>query len=147
MGTVWRAVDRMLERDVALKVIRPDLLSEPQIVERFRSEARTIARVNHPAIATVYSFFGEGDELFIAMEYVRGTSLAQVLKQEGALPWRRAVALLAAALEGVEQVHRLGIVHRDLKPDNLMVAESGGIKVMDFGIARVAGSGHLTRTG
>src|SRR5262245_12847785 len=147
MGTVWRAVDLMLEREVAVKAIRADLAREPQIVERFRSEARTVARVNHPAIATIYSFFQDGEEWFIAMELVRGRSLAEVIRNEGALSWQHAVALLAAALEGIEQIHRLGIVHRDFKPDNLMLTETGGIKVMDFGIARVAGSGHLTRTG
>src|SRR5215468_7151395 len=135
MGTVWRAVDVMLEREVAIKAIRSDLAAEPQIVERFRSEAKILARVHHPAIATIYSFFREGGELYLAMEFVRGRSLARVLQEEGALAWPRAVALTAAALEGIEQVHRTGIVHRDLKPDNLMLTESGDIKVMDFGIA------------
>jgi eukaryotic-like serine/threonine-protein kinase len=147
MGTVFRAVDRMLEREVALKVIRPELASEPEAAERFRAEARAIARVNHPAIATIYSFLAEGSELFLALELVRGRTLAQVLREEGPLPWQRAVPLFSAALDGIEHVHRLGIVHRDLKPDNLMLTEAGGVKVMDFGIARVAGSGRLTRTG
>ena len=147
MGTVWRAVDVMLEREVAIKAVRSDLASEPQIVERFRSEAKILARVHHPAIATIYSFFREGGELYLAMEFVRGRSLAQVLREERALPWPRAVALAAAALEGIEQVHRTGIIHRDLKPDNLMLTAAGDIKVMDFGIARAIGSAHLTGTG
>jgi serine/threonine-protein kinase len=147
MGTVWRAVDVMLEREVAIKAIRPDLAAEPQIVERFRSEAKILAKVHHPAIATIYSFFRDGGELYLAMEFVRGRTLAQVLRQEGALAWPRAVALTAAALEGIDQVHRTGIIHRDLKPDNLMLTESGDIKVMDFGIARAIGASHLTRTG
>jgi serine/threonine-protein kinase len=147
MGAVFRAVDAMLERDVAIKAIRPELGREPQMIERFRAEARILARVNHPAIATIYSFFHEGEEFFLAMEYVRGRSLSRVLETEGALPWRTAVRLLLSALDGIEQAHRAGIVHRDLKPDNLMITEAGTIKVMDFGIARVAGSGHLTRTG
>ncbi|HEV7518577.1 MAG TPA: protein kinase [Thermoanaerobaculia bacterium] len=147
MGTVWRAVDVMLEREVAIKAIRPDLAAEPQIVERFRSEAKILARVHHPAIATIYSFFRDGGELYLAMEFVRGRTLAQVLRQDGALAWPRAVALVAAALEGIDQVHRTGIIHRDLKPDNLMLTEAGEIKVMDFGIARAVGASHLTRTG
>jgi serine/threonine-protein kinase len=147
MGTVYRGLDPMLEREVAVKAIRPELAREPSAVERFRAEAKLLARVSHPAIATIYSFFREGDDLFLAMEFVRGRTLAGVLREEGALPWPRAVPLLAAALEGVEQVHRLGIVHRDLKPDNLMLTEAGSIKVMDFGIARAAGSARLTRTG
>jgi serine/threonine-protein kinase len=147
MGTVWRAVDVMLERSVAIKAIRADLAAEPQIVERFRSEAKILARVHHPAIATIYSFFRDGGELYLAMEFVRGRSLARVLVEEGALAWPRAVALTVGALEGIEQVHRTGIIHRDLKPDNLMLTEAGDIKVMDFGIARVANTHHLTRTG
>jgi serine/threonine protein kinase len=146
MGAVYRAVDLMLERDVALKAIRPELAREPQIVERFRAEARTLARISHPAIANVYAFFYQEDELFLALEYVRGQTLSRVL-QTGAIPWQRAVQLLATAMEGIEQAHRTGIVHRDLKPDNLMLTEAGTLKVMDFGIARVMGSGHLTRTG
>ena len=146
MGAVYRAVDEMLEREVAIKAIRPELAREPEIVERFRSEAKILARVSHPAIATIYSFFHDGGELFLAMEYVRGRTLSAVLA-EGALPWRRAVPLLSTALEGIEQAHRAGIIHRDLKPDNLMLTEGGALKVMDFGIARVPGSNHLTRTG
>jgi len=147
MGAVYRAVDLMLEREVALKAIRPELSREPQIVERFRAEARTLARVSHPAIANVYAFFYEGDELFLALELVRGRTLSKVIETGGAIPWQRAVQLLATAMEGIEQAHKCGIVHRDLKPDNLMLTETGTLKVMDFGIARVLGSGHLTRTG
>jgi serine/threonine protein kinase len=147
MGAVYRAVDLMLDRDVAIKAIRPELAREPEIVERFRSEARLLARVSHPAIATIYSFFQDGDDLFLAMEFVRGRSLSRVLESEGGLPWDQAVRLLSSAMEGIEVAHRAGIIHRDLKPDNLMISEAGNVKVMDFGIARAAGSGHLTRTG
>jgi|GEM_PF-2180048 len=147
MGAVYRAVDIMLDREVALKAIRPELSREPQIVERFRAEAKTLARVSHPAIANVYTFFLEGEELFLALEFLRGRTLSRVIETGGAIPWQRAVQLLASAMEGIEQAHRCGIVHRDLKPDNLMLTEAGTLKVMDFGIARVLGSGHLTRTG
>lgn len=147
MGAVYRAVDVMLDREVAIKAIRPDLSREPQIVERFRSEAKILARVSHPAIATIYSFFYEHEELFLAMEFVRGRSLSKVLETEGAIPWTRAVPLFRSALDGIAAAHREGIVHRDLKPDNLMLTEGGRLKVMDFGIARMAGSTHLTRTG
>jgi tRNA A-37 threonylcarbamoyl transferase component Bud32 len=147
MGTVYRALDTMLEREVAVKAIRPELARDPHVAERFRAEAKLLARINHPAIATIYSFLRDGDELFLAMEFVRGRTLARALGERGAFPWPEAVALLSAALAGIEQVHRLGIVHRDLKPDNLMLTEAGAIKVMDFGIARAAGSERLTRTG
>jgi tRNA A-37 threonylcarbamoyl transferase component Bud32 len=147
MGTVYRAVDLMLEREVAIKAIRPELSREPEIVERFRAEARMLARLNHPAIATIYSFFMEGGDLFLAMEFVRGRSLSWLLQNGGPLPWERAVPLLSGALDGIEQAHRAGIVHRDIKSDNLMIAESGVVKVMDFGIGRLIGSSRLTRTG
>jgi serine/threonine protein kinase len=147
MGAVYRAVDEMLEREVAIKAIRPDLAREPQIVERFRAEAKILARVSHPSIAGIYSFFYDGGELFLAMELVRGRTLSEVIEAGGALPWQRAVPLFSTALEGIEQAHRAGIIHRDLKPDNLMLTEAGTLKVMDFGIARMAGSSHLTRTG
>jgi eukaryotic-like serine/threonine-protein kinase len=147
MGTVYRAVDVMLERDVAIKAIRPELSREPEIVERFRAEAKMLARLSHPAIATIFSFFVDGEDVFLAMEFVRGRSLSAVLQSAGPLPWERVVPLLAGALDGIEQAHRVGIVHRDLKSDNLMVTESGTVKVMDFGIARLIGSSRLTRTG
>jgi tRNA A-37 threonylcarbamoyl transferase component Bud32 len=147
MGTVYRAVDVMLEREVAIKAIRPELSREPEIVERFRAEAKMLARLSHPAIATIYSFFVDGEDVFLAMEFVRGRSLSGLLQSAGPLPWERAVPLLAGALDGIEQAHRVGIVHRDLKSDNLMVTAAGTVKVMDFGIARLIGSSRLTRTG
>ncbi|HVT58700.1 MAG TPA: protein kinase [Thermoanaerobaculia bacterium] len=147
MGAVYRALDLMLEREVAIKAIRPELAREPEIVERFRAEAKMLARVNHPAIATIYSFFQQGEDIFLAMEFVRGETLSRLLLRQGAMPWEQAVALLAVALEGIEQAHRAGIVHRDLKPDNLMITENGALKVMDFGIARMAGTSRMTRTG
>ena len=147
MGTVYRALDVMLEREVAIKAIRPELSREPEIVERFRAEAKMLARLSHPAIATIYSFFIDGEDVFLAMEFVRGRSLSGLLHSAGPLPWERAVPLLAGALDGIEQAHRVGIVHRDLKSDNLMVTETGTVKVMDFGIARLIGSSRLTRTG
>ena len=147
MGTVYRAVDRMLEREVALKAIRPDLMAQSQILERFRSEARALARLSHPNVATIYSFFREGEEFFLAMEFVRGRTLGERLRTEGPLPPEQAVPLFLSALAGVEHAHAAGILHRDLKPDNLMLAESGAVKVMDFGLARAAGSGRLTTYG
>ena len=148
MGAVYRAVDVMLDREVALKAIRPELARDRDAVERFRGEARTLARLNHPAIATIYNFFEHEGDFFLAMEFLRGETLGDLLRKKGALPWKEAVALLASALEGIEQAHALGIVHRDLKPDNLMLTGAGTLKVMDFGIARVAGgSRRLTQTG
>jgi serine/threonine-protein kinase len=147
MGSVFRGIDTMLEREVAIKMLRPELSSQPQVVERFRTEAVTLAKLNHPNIATLYSFLREGDDYFMVMEYVRGDSLDDVIRQFGAITCERAIPLFCQALDGIDHAHRMGIIHRDIKPANIMLTSSGSIKVMDFGIARVLGSARLTRQG
>ncbi|HLG16115.1 MAG TPA: protein kinase [Blastocatellia bacterium] len=148
MGAVFKGVDLMLEREVAIKVLRPEFSSQPEIVERFRSEAVTLAKLNHPNIATLHSFFRQGDNFFMVMEFVRGETLDSIIKRSGALPCDRAIALFCQALEGIGRAHKLGIVHRDIKPANMMLTtEDGSIKVMDFGIARVLGTARMTRQG
>lgn len=147
MGAVFKAVDVMLEREVAIKMLRPEIASQPQIVERFRSEAVTLAKLNHPSIATLYSFFRQGDQFFMVMEYVAGQTLDGAIRQSGALPAAHAVAILSQALEGIGHAHAMGILHRDLKPTNIMLPNTGGVKVMDFGIARLLSAARMTRTG
>jgi serine/threonine protein kinase len=147
MGAVFKGVDMMLEREVAIKMLRPELASQPQVVERFRAEAVTLAKLNHPNIATLYSFLRQGDDFFMVMEFVRGQTLDEAIRKSGAMAFERAVPLLCQALEGIDHAHRMGIIHRDIKPANMMITESGSIKVMDFGIARVLGSARLTRQG
>jgi len=147
MGAVFRGVDVMLEREVAIKMLRPELANQPQVVERFRSEAITLAKLNHPNIATLYSFLRQGDDFFMVMEFVRGETLDDVIRKYGAMSVERAIAMFCHALEGIEHAHRLGIIHRDIKPANMMLTEDGTIKVMDFGIARVLGSARMTRQG
>jgi len=147
MGEVFRGIDTMLEREVAIKMLRPELSSQPQVVERFRTEAVTLAKLNHPNIATLYSFLREGDDYFMVMEYVRGESLDDVIRRFGALSCERAIPLFCQALDGIDHAHKMGIVHRDIKPANIMLTDTGSIKVMDFGIARMLGSARLTRQG
>lgn len=147
MGAVFKGIDTMLEREVAIKMLRPELASQPDIVERFRSEAVTLAKLNHPNIATLYSFLRQGEDFFMVMEFVRGQTLDDVIRKFGAIDCNRAIALFCQALEGIEHAHRMGIVHRDIKPANIMLTDSGSIKVMDFGIARVLGTARLTRQG
>ena len=147
MGTVYKAVDVMLEREVAIKMLRPEIASQPQIVERFRSEAVTLAKLNHPSIATLYSFFRQGDQFFMVMEFVAGQTLDHLIRQSGALPADRATSILAQALDGIGHAHAMGILHRDLKPSNIMLPATGGVKVMDFGIARLLNAARMTRTG
>jgi eukaryotic-like serine/threonine-protein kinase len=147
MGAVFKGVDLMLEREVAVKMLRPELARQPELVERFRSEAVTLAKLLHPNIATLYSFLRQGDDFFMIMEYVAGRSLEDVIRSSGAMPPAAAVLMFCQALDGIEYAHRQGILHRDLKPANLMLTSDGSIKVMDFGIARVLGAARVTRAG
>ncbi len=147
MGAVYRAVDVMLEREVAVKILRPDLAGNPEVEARFRDEAVALARLNHPNIAILYSLAREGDEFLMVMELVRGESLETILARTGRVPPATAGAWGGQALDANEYAHRKGVVHRDLKPANLMLTETGLIKVMDFGIARVLGTHRKTQDG
>ena len=147
MGAVFKGVDLMLEREVAIKMLRPELARQPNVVERFRTEAVTLAKLNHPNVATLHSFFRQGDDFFMVMEYVRGETLEDVIRKNGAMPCDQAVEMFCMALEGIDHAHKMGIVHRDIKPANMMLTETGSIKVMDFGIARVLGTDRLTKAG
>src|SRR5262249_19179482 len=147
MGSVFRGIDTMLEREVAIKMLRPELSSQPHVVERFRTEAVTLARLNHPNIATLFSFLREGDDYFMVMEYVKGESLDDVIRKFGAISCDRAIPLFCQALDGIDHAHIMAHTNHNIKHANIMHTETGSIKVMDFGIARVLGSARLTRQG
>jgi serine/threonine protein kinase len=147
MGEVYRGVDMMLEREVAIKFLRPELASQQQVVERFRSEARTLAKLNHPNIATLYSFMRAGESFIMVLEFVRGVTLDQVIQQRGAIPVDQAVPIFCQVLDGIQHAHEDGIIHRDIKPANMMLTEKGTLKVLDFGIARILGTARMTRQG
>ncbi|HEY4360164.1 MAG TPA: serine/threonine-protein kinase [Bryobacteraceae bacterium] len=147
MGAVYRGVDTMVERTVAVKVLKPEIAGNPEIVERFRTEAVTLARLNHPSIATLYTFFREGTEYFMVMEFVSGSTLEGAIRDTGAMPWRRAVDIMIHILEALQHAHQYGVLHRDIKPANIMLPKNGGVKVTDFGIAQVLGAARLTREG
>jgi len=145
MGTVYRAVDQMVDRTVAIKVLKPEIAQNAETLQRFHREAVALARLNHPCIAQLYAFFQEGGEYFMVMEFVPGETLDARIGRQGRLPWLDALKVLAPVLEGVGHAHSLGILHRDLKPANIMLAADGRVKVMDFGIACVANTTRLTR--
>ncbi|HEV7699425.1 MAG TPA: serine/threonine-protein kinase [Pyrinomonadaceae bacterium] len=147
MGAVYKGVDTMLDREVAIKALRPELASQDSIVERFRTEAVTLAKLNHPNIATLYSLFRQGEELYMVLEFVRGETLDSIMKSRGALPAEEAIPVFCQVLDGIDHAHELGIVHRDIKPANMMLTEKGTLKVLDFGIARLLGSARMTRAG
>jgi serine/threonine-protein kinase len=146
MGTVYKAVDETLDREVAIKVLNADL-GDTDILKRFRAEAVTLARLNHPGIATLYELYRDDDDLLMVMEFVRGETLHELSERLGAVAAPQAAHLVMQVLDALSHAHRAGVVHRDLKPANLMLTETGSVKVMDFGIARVLGTEHFTQGG
>jgi eukaryotic-like serine/threonine-protein kinase len=146
MGTVYRAIDETLHREVAIKVLNAEL-NDPEVAKRFRAEAITVARLSHPGIATIYELFQHEGQWLMVMEFVRGETLEHMVDRMGPLSPQRAAELSMQALAALAHAHSMGVVHRDLKPANLMITETGAVKIMDFGIARVAGTEHLTNAG
>ena len=147
MGTVYRGMDQMLQREVAVKMVRPSLAHQPGVIDRFKAEAVTLARLNHPNIATLYSFLQEGEDYFMVMEFVRGETLEDLLLRTRAMSPAKAIPIISRALDGLQHAHEQGVVHRDIKPANIMLTPAGQVKLMDFGIARALGSDRMTRTG
>jgi len=144
MGSVYRAADETLGRDVALKILDTSMEGA---AARFRAEAAVLARLSHPGMATVYELIEDDGRLVMAMEYVRGQNLQQIVEHVGVFAPRRAAELCMQVLTALEHTHAGGIVHRDLKPANLILTDSGSMKIMDFGIARLEGSVNLTSAG
>ena len=146
MGTVYRAVDETLDREVAIKILNPEF-ADSDVMKRFRAEASMLAKLNHPAIATIYELHRSDEDLLMVMEFVPGESLDQFVQRNGPVEPERAAYLLAQVLDAIGHAHAAGIIHRDLKPSNVMVTERGAVKIMDFGIARVRGAEHMTTDG
>ena len=135
MGVVYRARDQRLRRKVALKVLPAGALAEPMIRERLMREAQTTSALNHPHIVTVFEIHSAGDRDFIAMEFVEGQSLDHVIG-EGGLPLDRALRYAIQIADGLACAHEHGVIHRDLKPQNIMIASSDEVKILDFGLAK-----------
>ncbi|MFF2078141.1 protein kinase [Kitasatospora sp. NPDC058162] len=146
MATVWRGVDRVLGRQVAVKILNGGLADDPRFAERFSREAQHAAMLVHPRIVMVFDSGVDEGTPFIVMELVHGRSLAAVLVQQPNLPVERAVGIAAAVCEALSVAHAAGLVHRDIKPGNIMITDDGGVKVVDFGIARAGSSSNLTQT-
>ncbi|HEB62707.1 MAG TPA: serine/threonine protein kinase, partial [Bacteroidetes bacterium] len=147
MGTVYLAEDIMLGRKIAIKMLHSELLYKKDILERFKAEAKTLAKLNHPNIAILFNLIESSGNYFMIMEYVDGNSLEKLLIENGAVEANKAIDITIQALEGIEHAHHKKIIHRDLKPANLMLNEEEVVKVMDFGIARALGSARMTREG
>jgi eukaryotic-like serine/threonine-protein kinase len=136
MAMVYRAQDLMLERTVAVKILRRDFSHSEEFRQRFRQEAKAAANLSHPNIVTIHDFGIDTNQLFIVMEYVPGTDIKSLLKQRGKFPISQAVDLMIQACAGIGYAHRAGLVHCDIKPQNLLVTPDNRLKVLDFGIAR-----------
>src|SRR4051794_30975433 len=148
MAEVYLAHDLMLDRQVALKVLFPELSTDRNFVERFRREAQAAANLSHPNIVSIYDWGEEEGTYFIVMEYIEGRTLGQIIRSEGPLLAERAAEIGADVAAALAFAHRSGVVHRDVKPGNVLISPTGQVKVTDFGIARAANSDQdLTQTG
>jgi serine/threonine-protein kinase len=152
MGQVWEGQDTRLGRTVAIKVLKAEFSSDPEFVERFRSEARIVAMLNHPGIASVYDY-GEtelddaGRTAYLVMEMVTGEPLNSVLKRTGRLSLRHALDMLEQTGRALQVAHTAGLVHRDVKPGNILITPTGQVKLTDFGIAKAVDAAPVTQTG
>ena len=136
MASVYVALDARLDRDVALKIMRPGLATDDVFVERFRSEARSAARLSHPNVVAVFDQGEDDGDVFLAMELVEGKTLRDVIHEEAPLTAREAIAILEPILLALRAAHAAGLIHRDVKPENVIVRRDGEVKVADFGLAR-----------
>jgi serine/threonine-protein kinase len=148
VGEVWRATDSTLNRQVAVKLLRPEYADHPETLVRFRAEARHAGSLTHPCIAQVYDYgeTGPTSSPYLVMELVDGPSLADMLDQ-GPLRPVQVLDIIAQAAAGLDAAHRAGLVHRDIKPGNILISPDGLVKITDFGIAHAAGSAPVTRPG
>ena len=147
MATVYRATDTRLDREVALKVMHAELARDEEFVRRFVGEAKSVARLSHQNVVAVFDQGADGPYLYLAMEYVPGRTLKELLRDSGRFPPAAALEIMAGVLDGLAAAHASGIVHRDVKPENVLLTADGRIKVADFGLARAQSAAGHTRAG
>ncbi|HMA53048.1 MAG TPA: serine/threonine-protein kinase, partial [Acidobacteriota bacterium] len=147
MGTVYKAYDCKIREVVALKLLKPEIASDPEVIERFRNEIKLARQVAHRHVCRMYDLGEEYLSIYISMEYVPGEDLKSFIRRSGHLNEAKAVGLGKQIAEGLAEAHRLGVVHRDLKPQNVMIDKDGNAKIMDFGIARSLHTRGVTGTG
>ena len=142
MAVVYKAVDEMLERTVAVKILREDYAKDDNFREQFKQEAKAAANLSHPNIVTVHDFGFDNDQVFIVIEYIEGRDLKSLIRERGRFSIEDTVGLMAQACAGIGYAHRAGLVHCDIKPHNMLVSNEFRLKVTDFGIARALATIH-----
>lgn len=147
MGEVWQAEDELIRRQVAIKILKEEYVSDPNFLERFRTEARSAALVEHEGIANVYDYGEDSNSAYLVMELVPGESLSRVIEREKRLSDVRVLDIIAQTSRALAAAHSRGLVHRDIKPGNLLITPDARVKITDFGIARVGDQVPLTKTG
>ena len=147
MGAVYKAHDRDIDRIIALKCIRPDLASQPEIIHRFTQELLLTRQIAHKNVIRIFDVRESGGFKFITMEYVEGHDLGNLLADKGKLPPSEALEIIQQACTGLAAAHNEGVIHRDLKPSNIMIDRQGRVVVMDFGVARDQSGDGNTQTG
>ena len=147
MATIYRATDTGLGRDVALKILRPEYLRDPDFSARFRQEAQSAASLSHPNVVTVYDYGEDPSGPYIVMELIDGEDLATILRRSGTLPPRQVARIGSGVARALAAAHARGLVHRDIKPGNVLIGKDGQVKVVDFGIARAISEAQVTLPG
>ena len=147
MATVYKARDTILNRYVAVKVLRDEFTTDEEFIKRFNTEAQSAARLTHPNIVSVFDVGQEYNIYYIVMELIQGKTLKQIISEEGALPWKWTVNIAIQICSALEMAHKNGIVHRDIKPHNIIITEEGIAKVTDFGIAKAVSNSTITAFG
>ena len=142
-GTVFRAVDLDLDRPVAIKIMDPIYMRDQRWVARFRREAKVMARLDHPHIVPIYDTGEENGRLYLAMKFVDGPDLTQMMAQQGALPWDVVVKLIRQISSALDYAHERRVIHRDLKPGNILVS-NGEALLTDFGLAKMVGDNSMS---
>ena len=143
MSDVYKAKDHILDREVAVKVLKAEFAEDVTFVTKFRSEAQSAARLEHPNIVNIYDVGSENGMYYIVMEYVEGITLKTYIEKKGRLNFKEAISIAIQVGRGIEAAHKKNIIHRDIKHQNIIISTEGKVKVTDFGIARAASSNTI----
>ena len=148
MAKVYKAKDQVLNRYVAIKILRDEFTTDQEFIKRFEAEAQSAASITHPNIVSVYDVGNEGNLYYIVMELIQGKTLKEIIVEEGsALPWKWSINIAIQIASALEVAHKNKIVHRDIKPHNIIITEDGVAKVTDFGIAKAVSNSTITAFG